>query len=173
MTTTVSVLDGPAAGSFAGLRARLATGLPEAWCPPSVRVGIDVVVVAEVVEALAGHGDRYLERVFTPHELDCCRNGPDGAFVPEALAARFAAKEAVVKVLRPMDARPEWRSIEVRRGGGGWSEVRLTGRAAGLAEAAGIAEVAVSLSHEPAVAAAVAAAAVAAAPCRADDGDEQ
>ena len=155
--TSPPVFDA-AARSSTELGARLAAGLPEAWRPPSIRIGIDVVVVAEITEALVTHGDRYLERVFTPHELACCRSNGDGALAPEALAARFAAKEAEVKVLRPTEERPEWRSIEVRRTTGGWSEVRLGGRAARLAEAAGIAEVAVSLSHEVAVAAAVAAA---------------
>lgn len=73
----------------------------------------------------------------------------------DSLAARFAAKEAVVKVLRPSADRPEWRSIEVHRMAAGWCEIRLTGRAAALAEAEGITEFAVSLTHEPPVAAAV------------------
>lgn len=159
MTTTVSVLDGAAAGSLPVLGARLAAGLAGGPSPPSIRVGIDVVTVADIVESLAVHGDRYLERVYTPHELDCSRTGADGAYAPEALAARFVAKEAVVKVLRPTGGRPEWRSIEIRRGDGGWCEIRLTGRAADLAEEAGIRDVSISLSHEPTVAAAVAAAA--------------
>jgi holo-[acyl-carrier protein] synthase len=158
MTTSVPVLDAAAAGAFPELGTRLAAGLAPGWCPPPIRVGVDVVAVAEVAEALALHEDRYLARVFTAHELACCRRGADGGYAAESLAARFAAKEAVVKVLRPEDIRPEWRSIEVRRAEGGWCEVRLAGRAAELATAAGITEVAVSLSHEPAVAAAVAAA---------------
>ena len=94
---------------------------------PGVRVGIDLVVVADVAESLERLGQRYLQRVFTPHELSCCRVRPasDGqyGYSAEALAARFAAKEATVKVLRPVGTRPEWRSIEVRRAGGGWCEI--------------------------------------------------
>jgi holo-[acyl-carrier protein] synthase len=158
MTTSMSVLDGTATDSLPVLEASLAASLTSRRCASSVRVGIDIVAVADVADSLAVHGDRYLERVFTPHELACCRNGADGAYATESLAARFAAKEAVVKVLRPEGPRPEWRSIEIRRLKGGWCEVVLRGRAAALAANAGIAEVAVSISHEPAVAAAVAAA---------------
>jgi holo-[acyl-carrier protein] synthase len=158
MTTSLSVLDGLDAGSLPALGTRLAAGLASGWSAPAIRVGIDVLAVAEVAESLAAHGERYLERVFTPDELACCRSGVDGGYAPESLAARFAAKEAVVKVLQPADARPEWRSIEILRGDVGSCDVRLSGRAADLASEAGITGIAVSVSHEPAVAAAVAAA---------------
>jgi holo-[acyl-carrier protein] synthase len=158
MTSNVSVIDAMPAGSLRTLGTRLASGLASSRCASSVRVGVDVVAVAEVAESLHAHGHRYLERVFTPHELACCRSGTDDGYAAESLAARFAAKEAVLKVLRPVGARPEWRSIEVHQAAGGWCEVRLTGRAADLAARAGVTDLAVSLSHEPAVAAAVAAA---------------
>ena len=73
----------------------------------------------------------------------------------ESLAARFAAKEATVKVLRPVGARPDWRDIEVHRSSDGWTEIRLFGKAAVLAAEAGIDELAVSLTHEGSTAAAV------------------
>ena len=158
MTSNVSVIDGVAAGSLQALGSRLAEDLTSGRCASSIRVGVDVVGVGEVAEAVDAHGQHYLARVFTPHELACCRRGEDGGYAPESLAARFAAKEAVLKVLRPVGARPEWRSIEVHQVEGGWCEVQLSGRAAELATRDGITDVAVSLSHEPAVAAAVAAA---------------
>jgi holo-[acyl-carrier protein] synthase len=170
MTMSVPVLDGTAAGSLRELETRLAAGLEPGPSAPPIRVGIDVVAVAEVAESLDLLGQRYLGRVFSPHELACCRNAAvEGAYLAESLAARFAAKEAVVKVLRPADARPEWRTIEVRRAKEGWCEVRLTGSAAALAAEAGITDVAVSLTHERAVAAAVAVGS-----CRAgdDEGEE-
>jgi holo-[acyl-carrier protein] synthase len=118
-----------------------------------VRVGVDLVVVAEVAEAVDHFGDRYLHRLFTPHELTCCWIG--GGYSAQSLAARFAAKEATVKVLRPVGARPEWRSIEVHRSEGGWCDLRLTGQAAALAAAGCIDGWAVSLTHESTMAAAV------------------
>jgi holo-[acyl-carrier protein] synthase len=140
MTTSPAVMD-PEAGPS---RAAASSG---------VRVGVDLVVVAEVAEAVEHFGDRYLHRLFTRHELVCCRTG--SGYSAQSLAARFAAKEATVKVLRPVGPRPEWRSIEVHRSEGGWCELRLTGRAAALAAAGSIDGWAVSLTHESMMAAAV------------------
>ena len=111
-------------------------------------------MVADVADSMTRFGDRYLRRVFTDHELESAGGAP------ERLAARFAAKEAVVKVLRPVDARPEWRSIEIVRQPCGACDVRLTGTAATMAALAGITELAVSLTHEAGLAAAVVVAAV-------------
>jgi holo-[acyl-carrier protein] synthase len=126
----------------------------------TLRVGIDLVPVAEVAASVEYFGERYVTRLFTPHEIAACRTaeGPArtrGTYVVESLAARFAAKEAVVKVLRPIEMQPDWRSIEIHRMTGGWCEIRLSGQAAELAADAGIAELTVSLSHESAVAGAV------------------
>ncbi len=127
---------------------------------PAIRVGVDLVAVADVTESVERFGDRYVQRIFTSHEIACCRSGlgprdPARRYSFESLAARFAAKEATVKVLRPLGPRPEWRSIEVFRTGGGWCEIRLHGRASALADLAGIDRWAVSLTHEAAMAAAV------------------
>ena len=115
----------------------------------SIRVGTDLTRVADVAASIACFGDRYLRRLFTEHEL-----ASTGA-APERLAARFAAKEATVKVLRPAGAQPDWRSIEVRRDEVGACHLRLSGTAAAMARAAGITELAVSLTHEHDLAAAV------------------
>jgi holo-[acyl-carrier protein] synthase len=129
----------------------------------TIRVGVDLVVVGDVARSVEHFGHRYLGRVFTEHELACCRaperpdrpQGVPGGYSFESLAARFAAKEATVKVLRPEGPRPEWRSIEVHRTGAGWCEIRLSGLAATMAVEAGIVEWSVSLTHESTMAAAV------------------
>ncbi len=152
--TDATDLRGPALGR------RSAAGLAE---PLAVAVGIDLVTVSEIADAVERLGERYLLRVFTPHELACCRAegrpegsiGVQGGYLVEALAARFAAKEAAVKVLRPIGVRPEWRTMEVHRTGGGWCELRLSGMADAMASEAGIDELLVSLTHEPTMAAAV------------------
>ena len=119
----------------------------------ALRVGADVVSVHQVEESVARFGSRYLERVYTPHELESSTGrSPVRA---ASLAARFAAKEATIKVLRPVGHQPDWRSVEVRRDSGGWCTMALSGHAAALADEAGIAELAVSLTHEGDVAAAV------------------
>lgn len=109
--------------------------------------------VADVADALARFGDRYVERLFTRHEVESCRGTPE--VTATGLAARFAAKEATVKALGWEDAPLDWRSIEVRRGASGACSLVLTGEAAALAARRGIDELAVSLTHEGGVAAAV------------------
>ena len=104
--------------------------------PGRIRVGTDLCSVQAVADSVATFGDRYLRRIYTDHELEYC--GTDPARANERLAARFAAKEAAVKVLRPVDVRPNWLSIEVRRDPGGWCELSLTGSAAEMAEQASI-----------------------------------
>jgi holo-[acyl-carrier protein] synthase len=126
----------------------------------SLRVGVDLASVADVVESVERFGDRYVHRIFTPHEIGCClSDGSRGGVAPrysfESLAARFAAKEATLKVLRPVGPRPEWRHIEVVRDGSGWCEIHLTGKAADMAAEAGIEQWAVSLTHHASMAAAV------------------
>jgi holo-[acyl-carrier protein] synthase len=127
--------------------------------PSGMRVGLDFVEIAEVAQSIAHFGDRYVNRIYTDHEIACCRrDGPDGpgtTYAMESLAARFAAKEAVLKVLRPVDGQPAWRTIELHRMTGGWCEIRLSGRAGELAAEAGLGELAVSLTHEANLAAAV------------------
>ena len=128
----------------------------------AIRVGADVVAVQQVAASVENFGTRYLERVYTEHELNCCGGSP--TVRAASLAARFAAKEATIKVLRPSGHQPDWRSVEVRRHADGWCTIALTGHAAALADRAGIGELAVSLTHEGDVAAAVVVAL-----CRADD----
>lgn len=127
---------------------------------PTLRVGIDLTSVFEVEASVERFGDHYVKRIFTPHEIACCEVsadscGTDRRYSYESLAARFAAKEAVVKVLRPVGPRPAWRDIEVRRATGGRPEIRLTGRAAALADRVGIEDLAVSMTHEQSAAAAI------------------
>jgi holo-[acyl-carrier protein] synthase len=118
-----------------------------------LRVGIDLVSVELVAEALRDHGDRYLERVYTAREVEDCRRGTEPA--PERLAARFAAKEAAIKVFRPGHRALPWPQIEVRRDPAGWVELSLTGAAEALAAELGVEDLAVSLTHEHSFASAV------------------
>jgi len=119
----------------------------------AIRVGSDVLSVQQVTESVARFGDRYLERVYTEHEISSASGS--SAVQAARLAARFAAKEAAIKVLRPVGHQPDWRTMEVRRHAGGWCTMALSGHAATLAEKAGITDLAVSLTHDGDVAAAV------------------
>jgi holo-[acyl-carrier protein] synthase len=70
-------------------------------------VGIDIVEVKRVERAVEVHGQRFLDRLFTPKELDYARGKKRAA---ETLAGRFAAKEAFMKAL---GARLTFREIEI------------------------------------------------------------
>lgn len=115
----------------------------------AVRVGTDLQATSEVQQSIVRFGPRYLRRLFTAAELTAC--GADREPMPTSalasLAARYAAKEAFIKVLRTKDVIPPWTDIEVVRAEDGWTELRLTRAAETMAAAAGLTELAVSLSH--------------------------
>ncbi len=117
-------------------------------------VGIDVIEIARVRKVLARHPERFLRRIFTPEEVAFCRGR-----VPE-LAARFAAKEAVMKALGTGARGLAWREIEILPNRRGKPLVYLHGLARKRAEAIGLRGVDISLthSHELAIAAVVGAA---------------
>jgi holo-[acyl-carrier protein] synthase len=114
---------------------------------PPVRVGVDLVRISEVAASLARFGDRYSLRLFTPAERVYCRAG-DGR-TAERFAARFAAKEATLKVLRPSSHEGiDWRAIEVRQLAEGACEIALHGSALALARRSGVSALSVSMSHD-------------------------
>lgn len=117
------------------------------------RIGVDVARVTEVHDSVEAFGSRYLTRVFTEHEIASCA-GSD-VVRDRGLAARFAAKEALLKVLRVRDVAVDWREVEVRRQPGGWPELALHGELARLADASGVRDTSVSLTHDDDLAMAV------------------
>ena len=120
----------------------------------AVNVGIDLVDVRAIRESVDAHADRYLERVYTPRELEDCAS-PAG-IDSRRLAARFAAKEATIKALRPATHQPvAWRDVGVCREPDGSVELELDGTAARLAHERGVHDLVVSLTHEGDMAAAV------------------
>ena len=124
----------------------------------SLRVGTDLVDVESVADSIRIFGNRYLTRLFTAHERECCGEVTTaGGDATPHFAARFAAKEAVIKVLRPSRGDAiAWRSIEVRRHGAGFCTIRLHGAARALARRARLRKFAISLTHEKQYAVAVA-----------------
>lgn len=104
-------------------------------------VGVDIIEISRVREALDRWGERFLDRVYSPREASFCR-----ARVPE-LAARFAAKEAVSKALGTGMRGVAWREIEVLPDRKGKPHVFLHGRAAQRAADLGLSFFAISMSH--------------------------
>jgi holo-[acyl-carrier protein] synthase len=117
-------------------------------------VGVDLVSVAEVAAALDRFGDRYVRRIFTRAEAAYCLPAAK-AVAAARFAVRFAAKEAAVKVLQPERPWTDWCAIEVRRRKSGHSAIVLHGEAAALAASRGVRHLALSMSHEGEMAAAV------------------
>jgi holo-[acyl-carrier protein] synthase len=107
-----------------------------------VRVGCDVADVEDVQNSLAAFGDRYLCKVFTTSEINDCQ----GRNRVHRLAARFAAKEAVIKAFAEPDMSFPWREIEVTRDGP-LPRLRLSGTLAESAQRQGWTSSSLSLSH--------------------------
>lgn len=117
----------------------------------TIRTGTDLAAVEDVVAGISAHGERYLDRLFTVRERT------DAGDDPERLAARFAGKEAVVKLLRPApDQAIPLREVAIVLDDHGAPTVELTGAAAALADAIGCGAIAVSLAHERGLAVATA-----------------
>jgi holo-[acyl-carrier protein] synthase len=105
-------------------------------------VGIDMVAIPRVRGVLERHDGRFLRRVYTPEEVAFCRGRV------QELAARFAAKEAVMKALGTGARGVAWREIEVLPDRRGKPLVYLYGRAQERADSIGLRALEVSLSHE-------------------------
>ena len=116
----------------------------------TTELGIDIIKVERIAEALTRFGPRFSQRVLTEAEQRYVRDRP------ETLAGRWAAKEAVSKVLGLGVRGIGWREIEIERLPTGQPAVRLHGRAARRAEQLGMPRIAVSISHEADYAVAVA-----------------
>jgi len=116
-----------------------------------VGIGLDIVETERLERALPAHG-RAQERVFTEGELAVCEGRGDRI---QALAARFAAKEACLKALGAGIAEGALREVEIVPGKAGAPQLRLTGDLAERARRRGVRNAHVSLTHERGLAAAV------------------
>ncbi len=113
-------------------------------------IGVDLVDIDRIARTLERHGDRFRRRVLTEREDRYC-----GTKI-ERVAGRWAAKEAVSKVLGLGVRGVGWREIEVLPNFAGQPQVTLHDRAAARAERLRLGEVTVSISHERRMAVAVA-----------------
>jgi holo-[acyl-carrier protein] synthase len=124
---------------------------PSGVAPPgTTELGIDIIKVARIAETLERFGERFSRRVLTSSERRYVRDRP------ATFAGRWAAKEAVSKVLGLGVRGIGWRDIEIERLPTGQPAVRLHGRAAARAEQLGMERIALSISHEADYAVAIA-----------------
>ncbi|SHI37917.1 holo-ACP synthase [Desulfofundulus thermosubterraneus] len=109
-------------------------------------IGSDMVSVDRIRQAIGKFGERFLARVFTWQERRYCTARRDPC---PCYAARFAAKEAVLKALGTgLTAGCSWRNVEIVRDRHGAPGVELHGRAALLARERGIKKFLITLSHD-------------------------
>ena len=110
-----------------------------------VSCGVDICETERIRRMKAEHGEKFLERTFTPEELAYSLARPKEA---EHLAGRFAAKEAVLKALGTgWSAGISWLDVSVSILPSGEPRVKLLARAAQVASERGIKKLHVSLSH--------------------------
>ncbi|MCC6361802.1 MAG: holo-ACP synthase [Phycisphaerales bacterium] len=107
--------------------------------------GVDLVAIARIERIWRDHGEHFLTRIYTPAERDYCLDCKTPAI---RLSGRFAAKEAVLKVLGTgWRGGIEWTDIETLPDPLGRPVVKLTGESARIAAERGIADILVSISH--------------------------
>ncbi len=104
-------------------------------------IGVDIVEIVRIEKAVARWGERFLHRIYTDAELKLY--GKKSA----SLAARFASKEAVMKLLGTGWIGIGWKEIETLSHPSGKPLLNLYGRAQTEAKRLGLKEIAISLSH--------------------------
>jgi holo-[acyl-carrier protein] synthase len=113
---------------------------------PILGHGIDIVETSRIRQLVENHGQHFLDRVFTPAEQRYCAANPKRYF--EHLAGRFAAKEAVLKVIGTgWRGGIAWTDVEVIKEASGQPKVVLTGESLRVATALGISRWHLSISH--------------------------
>lgn len=110
-----------------------------------LRSGVDLIEIERVSSALERHGDRFLQRIYTPAELAEC--GGDIHQHAPSLAARFAAKEAAAKALGTGIGEVSWQEIEILHESTGQPVLNLSRRAQELATSLGLTCWSLSISH--------------------------
>lgn len=108
-------------------------------------IGTDVVEVLRIAQMIERHGELFIQRVYTPFEIDYC-NARKAA--TQHFAGRWAAKEAILKALGTGWARGiSWTDMEIRNDEAGRPSVRLGGGAREVCEKLGIGDMLVTISH--------------------------
>ena len=110
-----------------------------------VGMGIDVAEVSRIREVIESQKDRFLHRVYTENEIAYCEQFRNKY---ERYAGRFAAKEAAMKALGTGWSRGvRWVDVEVVRQRGGRPTISLQGEARKIADALGVKNIAISITH--------------------------
>ena len=107
--------------------------------------GIDLVDFPRIGDLVDRHGERFLDRVFTPAEQEYADANKDRI---EKLAGRFAAKEAILKLLGTgWRGKIAWTDMEIVNDPAGRPEVTLSGEVSRIADNLGIGQISISITH--------------------------
>ncbi len=110
-----------------------------------ISIGTDIIEVDRIQLMIQKHGDTFFDRVFTDEEVRYCNAR---ALASQHFAGRWAAKEAVLKVLGTGWAKGiKWTEMEVQNLASGKPIMQLSGKAAEVAQEIGVARVLISISH--------------------------
>jgi holo-[acyl-carrier protein] synthase len=110
-----------------------------------VGTGIDIAEVPRIRQSIERFGQRFLQRIYTLGEMRYCDSKANRV---ERYAARFAAKEAAMKALGTGWSRGvRWVDVEVVRQKGGRPTIKLHGEAAKIADALGVKNISLSITH--------------------------
>ena len=104
-------------------------------------VGIDIIEIPRIEQAISRWKNRFLKRVYTDREMEICCGRVS------SLAARFAGKEALLKTLGVSSYGIGWQEMEILSDHEGKPVVHLHGKARKQAERLGLSNIAISLSH--------------------------
>ena len=108
-----------------------------------IGIGIDIVELDRIKKAI--ESERFVERIFTLAERNYCYEKKQQAVA--SFAARFAAKEAMMKALNLGEKGAVWKEIEINRRIGERPEVFLTGVCKKVADELGVKNIFLSMSH--------------------------
>ena len=110
-----------------------------------IGIGTDIIECLRIAQMIERHGELFITRVYTPHEIQYCQSRK---LATQHYAGRWAAKEAVLKALGTGWRKGiSWRDIEIRNEPGGRPVVALRGGARDVIEQLGIAQMLISISH--------------------------
>jgi holo-[acyl-carrier protein] synthase len=110
-----------------------------------IGIGTDIIECLRIAQMIERHGELFINRVYTPHEIQYCKSRKQAT---QHFAGRWAAKEAVLKAIGTGWRRGIcWRDIEIRNEPGGRPVVAMCGGARDVVEQLGITEMLVSISH--------------------------
>lgn len=109
-----------------------------------IGVGIDIVEVERIERAITRWGEAFIRRIYTAREVE---RSAAPIVVGPRMAARFAAKEAVMKALGVGWRDLSWREIEIANDAQGKPIVHLHGAARRVAQQLGVTDVLLALSH--------------------------